>query len=346
MKTFVLFNNKGGVGKTTLAFNLGHMLARLGQRTLLLDYDPQCNLTSLSVRDDRSEELWSAAPSLTTTVARCIEPIRRGRGELLPPALEPVADLLWLVPGDLRLSLFEQALAESWGKLGSSDFERPVDVVTSLLRLAERAGAEVRADVGLIDVGPSLGALNRAALLASDFVIVPLAPDRFSLQGLENVGPTLRAWREEWRRHREINPVGIPPTRAFEPIGYIVQQHLARADRPVTAYENWAARIPDHYRTYVTGEPAVGGDLQIEDDPWCLARLKHFASLVPLAQQARKPLFDLKKADGIGGGQIQSVAKAREEFEALAKRLTSHLTAVAGDAADGSRRYMDRASDG
>ncbi len=325
MKSFVLFNNKGGVGKTTLTLNICHMLARKGLRTVMVDYDPQCNLSAVALSEDTLFEIWerSGDDEGGETVARCIDLVRRGKGDLRTPALQPVGEELWLLTGDLALGRFEQALAEAWGQVHQTDNERATHITTSLQRLAELAGTKVRADVVALDVGPNLGALNRAALLAVDAVLMPVAPDLFSLQGLRNIGPTIREWREEWRRVEERgNGVKGHP---FTPRGYIVQQHLARADRPVTAYDKWAIQIPAVFHEHVLNEPKMTWPETREEDPYCIAMLKHFASLVPVAQLARKPIFDLKQADGIGGGQIQAVAKARGEFEDLVKKIRALL---------------------
>jgi chromosome partitioning protein len=324
VKSLVFFNNKGGVGKTTLLFNVAHMMARSGLTTVLLDYDPQCNLSALALGEDELFEVWTDESDDGTTVARCVDLVRRGKGDLRAPSFREVAESLYILPGDLALSRFEQPLAERWGQIQSSDNEAALHVTTALLRLAELAGRNMSASVVLIDVGPSLGALNRAALLAADAVIVPVAPDLFSLQGLKNVGPTIREWREDWRRvqERSTTPIGA---RDFAPRGYIVQQHLARIDRPVRGYERWANQIPQVFHEHVLGTPRARWPSSMDDDAYCIALLKHFASLVPIAQQSRKPIFDLKQADGIGGGQIQAVARARAEFQDVVKKLTTLL---------------------
>jgi chromosome partitioning protein len=330
LKSIVLFNNKGGVGKTTLTFNIAHMAARLGLRTVVLDYDPQCNLSAAFLSEDKLVDLWEADGPPGRTVAACIDLVRRGKGDVVTPNLLPVADGLWLLPGHLGLSRFEQTLAEEWPKAHAADNERALDVTTALDVLSNKAAQETEADLVLVDVGPSLGALNRAALLACDAVAFPLAPDLFSLQGLRNVGPTLREWRQDWQTIRERNMRGRAqehlPRHDFQPIGYIVQQHLARVDRPVAGYARWAEKIPEVFHHHVLEEAnftGVGQDF--DSDPYCIAKIKHFASLVPLAQISRKPIFDLKVADGIGGGQIQSVAKSRKEFQDLARALARRL---------------------
>ncbi|MBI4567826.1 MAG: ParA family protein [Planctomycetes bacterium] len=318
MNSFVLFNNKCGVGKTTLTFNLAHMFARRGARTVLVDYDPQCNLSVFALGEDLLVSLWEdEGDHAGETVANCIDLVRRGKGDLRPPVLQSVADNLWLLPGDLALSRFEQSLAEAWGQVHQTDNERAFHVATSLFRLARMAAETENADVLLLDVGPNLGAINRAALLAADAIIMPVAPDLFSLQGLRNTGPTIDQWRKDWQRLEERPGLSFPSVGRFKPRGYIVQQHLARADRPVTAYQLWADRIPQCFHEHVLQEGREKWPPSGEADPYRLAMVKHYASLVPLAQQARKPIFDLKQVDGVSGGQTQSVARARKEFEEL-----------------------------
>jgi chromosome partitioning protein len=329
LKSLVFFNNKGGVGKTTLTFNVAHMMARQNLRVVLLDYDPQSNLTSIVLSEEELTEVWEKSKNPGRTVASCLELVRRGKGDVSPPELRPAADNLWILPGDLALSRFEQVIAEAWAKVHGTNNEQSLMVTTALEKLVRLAAERVSADVVLLDVGSSLGALNRGALLACDALVVPLAPDLFSLQGLKNVGPTLVTWREDWKRvldqpHAATDDEALPD-HAAEPLGYVVQQHLARVDKPVSGYSHWADQIPEVFRENVIGKPIPAGERDLDHDPYRIALLKHFASLLPLAQAARKPFFDLRAADGIGGGQIQAVAKARGEFDAMVKELRRRL---------------------
>lgn len=343
MKSLVLFNNKGGVGTTTLTFNLAHLMARRGLRVVVLDYDPQCTISAIFLSEERLAELWSSGAA-GVTVVDCLEPVRRGKGDVVAPHLLPVAvrsadelepprlqeldDGLWLLPGHLRLSRFEQPLAEEWGKVSSVSNERALDVTLALTHLAHLAGESVGADVIFLDVGPTLGALNRAALLACDAVALPVAPDLFSLQGLRNVGPTLHDWRQDWRAMLDAmqrrGQAPLVATHDFQPIGYIVQQHLARSDRPVKAYGDWVQLVPDEYHRHVLGE-AAGFVGDPETDPARIFLFRHYSTLVPLAMQARKPMFDLKHADGINGSLYKAVASCRKDMNALVTELARRL---------------------
>lgn len=325
MKTVVFFNNKGGVGKTSLAYHLAWMLNRLGRRVLALDLDPQANLSSAFLDEDRLEELWPESGT-RRTILGALEPLLEHLGDIVPPHVEVIADGLGLVPGDLGLSLFEDRLAEAWPKClteKAADAADAFRVTTSFYRIAAAAALELGAELVLIDVAPSLGALNRAALVAADYVVVPLGVDLFSLQGLRNLGPTLKTWRAGWARRVIHAPatLGAVPSGRMHPIGYVVMQHAVRGDRPVKAYQRWVERIPEAYVTELGEDEQVA----VDPDPNRLAMLKHYRSLMPLAQDARKPMFALTPADGALGGHTKAVQDCYADFERLAREIVRRV---------------------
>lgn len=185
-------------------------------------------------------------------------------------------------------------------------------------------GQEKGAELVLIDVGPNLGAINRSALIASDQVCLPLAPDLFSLQGLKNLGPTLREWRAVWAELLLKAPPDLAmPKGSMQAIGYIVMQHGILDSRPVIAYKRWMDRIPGVYREAVLNETNTSLP-PVAQDPYCLSLLKHYRSLMPMAMEARKPIFFLKSADGAIGAHIEAVRKCYDDFQALAGKIASH----------------------
>lgn len=318
MRTIAFFNNKGGVGKTTLVYHLAHMLPRLGYPTVAVDLDPQANLTSAFFDEDRLERLWEEGAE---TILACVNPILEGTGDIQSPVPLEVADNLWVLAGDLGLSRFEDKLSDSWPR-GYSKDPAALRATSAFHRLVRQASADVGAVVGLLDVGPNLGAINRAALLAADFLVIPLAADLFSLQGLRNLGPTVRTWREEWKKLRGFVSTNIDlPTGTMVPAGYVVLQHAVRLDRPIRAYGRWLERIPTVYREAVLHEKTFILRADNENDVHCLATLRNFRSLMPMAQDARKPMFDLRPADGAIGSHAQLAQVCGEEFRRLAERI-------------------------
>ncbi len=314
------FNNKGGVGKTSLVYHLAWLYADVGVRVVAADLDPQANLTAAFLDEDRLLELWPEGDH-PQTIFGAVRPLMRGKGDIAEPHLEFIADRLALLAGDLSLSGFEDSLSEVWPKCLDRD-ERAFRVISAFWRTLQNAAAAQQADVVLLDLGPNLGAINRAALIATDYVVTPLAPDLFSLQGLRNLGPTLRRWRQEWQERLGRNPAPDLPLPAghMQPAGYVVLQHAIRLDRPVKAYQRWIGRIPQSYRNDLLGEPG-GAQVSVENDPHRLALLKHYQSLMPLAQEARKPMFQLKPADGVGGAHLEAVRNVYGDFHALAEQI-------------------------
>jgi cellulose biosynthesis protein BcsQ len=247
-------------------------------------------------------------------------------GDLEEPLLKEITPRLHLVPGDVALAGFEETLSNVWPEsMGDTNLYRPFRILTAFWQIAQLAARRVQADLILIDVGPNLGAINRSALIASDFVVIPLGADLFSLQGLKNLGPTLRSWRNLWSKRLDnwINPAFDLPAGRMEPIGYIVQQHSVRLKRPVQAYDRWVNRVPAVYRQSVLKE--TGDAVKPSADPNCLATLKHYRSLIPLAQEARKPIFALTPADGAIGSHAQAVREAFTDFQTLAKTIVGRM---------------------
>jgi len=312
------FNNKGGVGKTSLVYHIAHMLADSGYRVVAADLDPQGNLSSACLDDDRLEQLW-ANEALPSTIYGAILPLKKRTGDVQDPILESIEQRLVLIPGNMALSEFEDALSEVWPKCLTRD-EGAFRVTSAFWRVMQHGAYAHRADVILVDLGPNLGAINRAALIASDYVVIPLAPDLFSLQGLKNLGPTLRSWRAEWQEMLQKRPRGLTdlklPAGGVAPIGYIVMQHSVRRDRPVKSYDRWIAKIPAYYQQYVLDQDA-GEAPTILQDGNCFALVKHYRSLMPMAQEARKPMFALKPADGALGAHSNAVKDAYRDFHDL-----------------------------
>jgi cellulose biosynthesis protein BcsQ len=332
--TFIaFFNNKGGVGKTSLVYHLAWMLAEKGFSVIAADLDPQANLTSHFLTEDDVEPLWAGQPEQHRTVYGSLAPLARGIGDIGRPPVVAVGDRLNLVPGDLALSGFEGELSTEWPRCLDGN-ERSFRVISSFWRLLTHAADIAAADVVLIDVGPNLGAINRAALIAADHVVIPLAPDLFSVQGLQNLGPTLRRWRAEWQQRSERNPsTELPlPRGEMRPAGYVLLQHGIRLGQPARAYQRWMDRIPGVYRTSVLDLPEE--QLRFVDDPYCLGQIKHYRSLMPMSYEARKPVFALKPADGAFGGHQAAVAAARADFAGLAERVVDETGASMTDDAE------------
>jgi cellulose biosynthesis protein BcsQ len=220
MKSIAIFNNKGGVGKTTLTYHLGYALAELGYRTLLVDLDPQSNLTLYGLTPEELHEVWKvedafiddfvqAQAKIPTEQFNQIAANVRSIHFLLKPTEDGVEDFtqlshplplhenLGLIPGRLSMHLFEDIVASKWNEF------HPIDSVVTRMMMrirqlcieyAERESYEFI----LVDTAPSLGILNKVIVSTVDGFIMPCMPDMFSLYGIRHIGEALKGWLRDF----------------------------------------------------------------------------------------------------------------------------------------------------
>lgn len=312
------FNNKGGVGKTSLVYHLSWMYADMGLKVLAADLDPQANLSAAFLEEESLEEFWPDDDH-SKTVYGSIVPLLRGVGDILDrPHAEEIDEKIHLLVGDLALSRFEDELSQQW-PLCLDKKERAFRVISAFWRIIKRIEEQKSIQIVLVDLGPNLGAINRAIMVSADYLVIPLIPDLFSLQGLKNLGPSIRDWREEWTVRREKNPAkDLPlPMGQMKPLGYVIMQHAEKLGRPVRAYKRWAEKIPTVYAKEVLN---IKGSISATDSNQ-LGLIKHYRSLMPMAQEAHKPIFHLLPADGAIGAHQYAVYEAMDNFEQIAREI-------------------------
>lgn len=321
MKVIAFFNNKGGVGKTTTVYHIAWMLSELGHKVLAIDLDPQSNLSSMFLTQERMEEVV-LDESKKLTILDAIVPISEGE-PYYPVHIENIGVNISLLIGNLSLSAFEDKLSDAWSKCLAGDafaFK-----VTSVFKtLFDDAGQRCNAEYVLVDVGPNLGAMNRSVLISTDYVVMPVASDLFSLQGIKNLGKTLVDWRAQWQKRKMeyTRPDhSLIPSGMMRPIGYLLMQYTSRDSRPVKSLVRWADRIPGAYHEFVLRASSAIIPTTADEDPNCLAHLKHYHSLAPMSMEAHKPIFLLKPADGAIGSHFQAVQRCYSDFKSLTEKI-------------------------
>lgn len=333
MHSVAFFNNKGGVGKTTLLCNVAAFLAsELGKRVLVVDADPQCNATQLMLGEDEVFNIYDSPKSYT--IYSIIHPLSIGKGysERIKP-LNVMDYGVDLIPGDPRLALKEDLLSKDWQDAVSGDIRglRTTYLFSEFLTKCERF------DFVLFDMGPSLGSINRSVLLACDFFLSPMSIDIFSLKAIENISMALQGWRK--RLEGGLNQADeslmsdIPNRQAFRIMfsGYVAQQYIQKTKdgekRAVAAYENIMKRIPKSINTHFV-EKLQTPNKSIEYE---IGTIPNLYSLIPMAQTAHKPIFSLKAKDGVRGAHFNKVRDAEKIFRNVATRLMSNLDELSRD---------------
>lgn len=322
-----IFNNKGGVGKTTYMYHVAHLLARRGLTVLMVDCDSQCNLTSYSISDTEVRKAWRDDGN---SIFQVIDPVYRTTGDIRsrsPSKLRTDFEL-YIVPGDLRLSNFEDLLGDTWSSARGGS-EPALRAQSAIHRYIEFATTKVGAEIVLVDLGPNLGALNRAVLASSDYFITPVAPDLFSIQGTENLGNKLVGWRKEWDQCNAAwagQSLSIPAGKPTY-LGYVIQMHNLRAGSTDGMTAGW--------RIYGEElEPAVQANIVAKLKPldqtieWTegdykLGQIPNLHSLIPYSLEAKKPVFDCTSADGLRGAHIARAADSKKHFAQIVATLES-----------------------
>ena len=329
MISTTIFNNKGGVGKTTLLCNLASYLSiKKGKKVLVIDADPQCNATTYLFPEHQLNYLYDRSEQ---TIYNVIHPLSRGKGYFTGklPIFKSSGFALAVIPGDPRLALSEDLLAEDWlsAKSGSA---RGLQTTTVFAQLLSRC---VNYDHVFFDVGPSLGAINRAVLLSSDFFVLPMSSDIFSLRAIENISKSLSTWKKsidlglsQYDDAEEgtylIN--GKSFTAHLQFLGYVTQQYTSKTvggePRPVKAYDRIIKRIPLVIQRELASKfssPAI--------EDFQLGRIPNLHSLVPLSQVANVPIFELKGRHGVVGAHFAKVKEYEEIIETVANAFLENL---------------------
>jgi cellulose biosynthesis protein BcsQ len=321
----VIFNHKGGVGKTTLTVNIAAALAEMGKKVLLVDSDPQGNLTSYLVEETVVDDLLDKADTEGgATLWSALKPIVEASGELKAIAPIEARQNFFLLPGDVRLSEFEQELNSMWTDCIARK-PRGFRGTTALSRLVDQLAANLGIDYVFYDAGPNIGPLNRVILLDSDYFIVPAACDLFSLRALKTLGHTLVTWISDWETILELAPADIyllPGKPRF--LGYIPQRFRVYAGRPASDSSKYLPRIEKSVSSDLV---AVLGRANSElvrafDTGYQLGQVKDFSGLASASQNEGVPIKD------VTGGTLSLKAEAVHVFREIAQKILDRTDKV------------------
>ncbi|GAB1840399.1 AAA family ATPase [Achromobacter xylosoxidans] len=336
MKAFCVFNNKGGVGKTTLLCNLAaYFSIKLQKKVLVVDADPQCNATAYMFKEKTLDGLYSNTKD-GDTINQLVLSLKKSKGYSDIPIKKSDTFGVDVVPGDPKFSLAEDFLAKDWVDATSGQ-ERGLKTTFLFRALLVWAHAQ-NYDYVFFDIGPSLGAINRTVLLSCDYFILPMSSDIFSLRGLQNIEVAITSWNKGLDRglisYKEDNGVDFefddatsPNSKAIKFLGYVTQQYTAKTvagkKQPVDAYEKIIKRIEPEIKKSLIDKINNGKKINYK-----LGEIPYFSSLVPMAQTATKPIFSLKSADGVVGAHFDKVKQFEQVISEIAKNLQANLGSI------------------
>lgn len=340
--TIAMFNNKGGVSKTTTCFNLGWMLASQGKKVILVDADPQCNLTGMVLDlsgEDALDEFYKANPGRNLKDA--LEPAFKSQPKPLVAVdcVEvPDRDGLFLIPGHV-------ALAEDETSLGiaqqlSESLQGLRNQPGSFKRLFALTAERYEADYVILDLSPGLGAVNQNLVATADYFMVPCSPDVFSVMAIDSLSRVVPRWINWAQRAANLDvlkeadyPFSSPDLKF---LGVLVQRFRLKSGKPTKAFQKYFDKLNEAIsQTLVPALAKAGAMLPADayhavgmDDHFVLAEIPDFNTLIAHSQQERKPVFTLTqeevgRAGKLWGNQESNIESFRQTFTELAERVES-----------------------
>ncbi len=329
-KIICLFNHKGGVSKTTTAFNLGWMMALKGKRVIVADFDPQCNLTGMVMGFKKVDDLsaiYNGTPP--NNVKDGLAPAFESQPRQIAPVecVEvPGVGNLFLLPGHIALAEYETTLGIAQELSGSLLALR--NLPGSIRFLLDATAAKYQADYVLVDMSPSLGPVNQNLLTTSDYFIVPLHPDYFSamaLSSLAKVLPRWKAWADTAYGIEALANADYPfpkPHPCF--IGAVIQKYRPRMGKASKAFQNWIDQLIDGLKTVLVPVLDKAGMVQqpglfkerLGLEPWApIMEVADFNSIIALSQEHQVPVYALTSAQVDQKGAVwDQTRKSMEVF--------------------------------
>lgn len=356
MNTITIFNNKGGVGKTTLTFHLAHALSEMGIPTLLIDLDPQCNLTILSMDAEELHSIWetedpfitdfeAASKSITEKKMHGISSSTRSIHYILKPTEDGVSDLstlsppkklakhLDLIPGRLTLHMYEDRIANRFPQSYQGD-PLAIRTLTRFKDVAESYAKHFGYKIVIFDTSPSLGILNKVIISTTDGIVIPCMPDMFSLYGIRNIGNSLNAWKKQFNSLYTLLPAekrSSFPKDFVRLLGYTIYNSKKYSSRNkwdlATAHYNYALQIPPTIKEYIDEDAVAELNSDQLDEPIGGTSVMHTHNTLPnMAQKYHLPMWSVPSCSSLETDDISTISGNRTTYEATKEKYIAFAT--------------------
>lgn len=328
-KTIILFNHKGGVSKTLTTFNIAWMLTEKGKRVLLVDCDPQCNLSALLLQDS-FDEYYTNESTKDMNIKDALKVAFESRPfpiKAIDCFYSPLNENLFLIPGHMDLSEYEPSLSLAMNNNNSMTALQ--NLPGALYRLIQLCAEKYDVDYVFIDVNPGLSAINQIAFTSSDIFIVPTNPDPFSLMALKTLLKVLPRWKNWVDNTRPIlSTASYPlPDSEMKFLGEISQRFNRRKGKPTASYE----KIITEISSFVSGEfkdELMKNNMAYERSSYHLAEIPDFGAMLQIANELGVPVFDLKDDKLPGGASFENTTAKRDEIKRIFSMIADAILEI------------------
>lgn len=345
MKTISIFNNKGGVGKTTLTYHLAHALASMGHRTLVIDLDPQCNLTIIGMDEELIHSIWAQEDSFVEDFEKAkgsatgnefdllldsprsihflLKPTEDGVGDIprLPPPYE-LGSGLGLIPGRLTMHMYEDKISKLWSEAFQGD-PQAIRTITKIRTLARTYAATHGYEFVIMDTSPSLGALNKVVISTTDGFLIPCMPDMFSLYGIRNIGAALAGWKRQFHTMYSLlsdEKRAEFPGQFIKLLGFTIYnaKRYTAVDHPwnlATAHYNYAMQIPGAITEYIPELVRDHLTAELLSAPVGGESVMHSHNTLPgMAQKYHAPIWNVPNLPNLENADAATIRGNREVY--------------------------------
>lgn len=335
----VFFNHKGGVSKTTTTYNLGWKLASQGHRVLLVDADPQCNLTAL-ILNDNFEQYYIEEATKNQNIKDGVKVAFEAKPHEISAIQCPKADRnpnLYLLPGHANLSEYDAAL--SFAQTSNNAISTLQNLPGAFNNLISKTAASYDIEYVLIDLNPGLSAINQNLFVLSDYFIIPTNPDPFSIMAINTLVTVLPRWVEWVERMRPAFAEAAYPLPNTTPkiIGTLIQRFNVRKGKAAKPYRENIDEIkqvviekliPALAAKNMVFQPEVYQEAGIHPD-LCLSEIPDFQGLLPKASDAGVPVFALEDEEiGEAGNVLAGMLQKRTLFNDLFEEIAVKVIAI------------------
>lgn len=336
----VFFNHKGGVSKTTTTYNLGWKLAEKNKKVLLVDADPQCNLTAL-ILNDNYEQYYLEDTTKNNNLKDGVKVAFEGKPHPISAIDCPTAARntnLFLLPGHANLSEYDAAL--SFALTSNNAISTLQNLPGAFNDLINKTADKYKIDYVLIDLSPALSAINQNLFTLSDFFIIPTNPDPFSIMALNTLVSILPRWVDWNDRMRPAFVDATYPLATTTPklIGTLIQRFNVRKGKAAKPYRENISEIKESVRqnlipAFQSKNMVFGSEVYASagiNDDLCLAEIPDFQGLLPKSNDAGVPVFAIQDNEiGETGPIYEGMLGKRQSFNTLFEGIAEQVIKVA-----------------
>lgn len=325
-KQVMFTNNKWWVWKTTTSFNVAKMFAKNWYKTVIIDLDPQCNISRLALWEEfMNNNLFS-----NDNIYTVLENIITWKWDInYDVDFTTLSENLSILQWNTKLSIFEGMLS-TWFNESSGWYMRWFVITSAIDRFLKEKWLNENIDLFIIDTNPWLSQLNKSIFLWVDYFLVPNNPDAFNIQWIENIGNFFETERKNWSLTSSVlarsNNIPSNYVLRWEPlfIWYIINSYNIYSKKSISSQQKWIDILPEYIKNHLSMKQSKNWlvDLSWKEPIW---EIQDYGQLSTLSQEKSKAIFEITEKEAWLIWTIDNLKKSKQEFNYIYKKLLERL---------------------